>query len=485
MLLNKLFMNTNIIIQNNIEINNIETNSKNISKGDLFIAIKGITLDGHNYVKEAIKNGAKAVLINEDRLDDFIDLNIDIYTCKDTRKVLGIICSNYYDNPSKKFSLIGITGTKGKTTTSFMIKNIFEMAGYNVGLIGTNGTYINNKKIYDNDRTTPDSLLLQKLFYEMVLNKCDFVIMEVSSQSLKMDRVIGSDFDVSIFTNFSKDHISKNEHESLDDYFLSKTKLFDMSPISIINIDDEKSKTLMDLKKNTKYITYSVSNNSNKKANNIKYSNIIVSYETIINKKIEKVIVNIPGLFNVYNSLCAITVSEYFNIDTKYILKGLYDTKVKGRNEYVENDLGLNIIIDYAHTEKSMENILVATNEYKKGILITVFGCGGDRDKGKRKKMGEISGKLSDFTIITSDNPRSENPSSIISEIEEGISPVTSNYLVLESRIEAIKKAISMANKDDIILLLGKGHELYQEINGEKYPFDERLIIKKIISKEI
>lgn len=477
MLLSRLLENTGVKSYRNININKICINSKEVKKGDLFIAIKGSNYDGHDYITDAINNGADAILINN---DNNIKYNSNVIKCNNTRDILGIICSNYYNNPSKEFTLIGITGTKGKTTTSFMIKKILEESGFKVGLIGTLGSFVGDNKIYNNVRTTPDSLELQYIFRMMADLKCDYVVIEVSSQSLKLNRVIGSNFDIGVFTNFSEDHISEKEHKNMKDYFLSKTKLFDMTKIAIVNKDDKKTKDLMNLKRNNRYIEYGINDVSN-----IELDKDKTSYSVYINKVKEKVIIFMPGLFNIYNSLCAIKVCELLNISNEDIIKGLKKVKVKGRNEFICNKYNLNIIIDYAHQESSMENILKTTNEYKTGKLITVFGCGGDRDKSKRKKMGELSGKLSDFTIITSDNPRNESPRAIIKEIEEGIIPVTNNYLVIEDRIKAIKKAISLASKEDIILLLGKGHEDYQEINNKKYPFDERIIIKKIMDNEI
>ena len=461
--ISKLLKDTDIKYNKDFIINNISCNSKEINKGDLFIAIKGHNDDGHNYIEEAFKRGVVCAIINDDRYNDFKDMNV--LCTNDTKITISKISSNYYDNPSDKFFLIGITGTKGKTTTSFMIKKVLNKKGYKVGLIGTTGIYINNKKINDTDRTTPDSINLQKIFRYMVDNKCKYVVMEVSSISLKEHRVDNSNFDVGIFLNLSKDHIGLNEHKDMEEYFISKTKLFNMVKLAIINIDDNYGKRLLNML-NIKYLTYSLND-----CKNI----IINNKETKYTFDNENITVSMPGLFEVYNSLSSIVLCKYLNIDYKYIKEGLSNIKVKGRNEVIGN-----IIIDYAHNPSSLENILLSIKNYVKGKIICVFGCGGNRDKEKRPIMGKISGKYSDYTIITSDNPRYENKIDIIKDIEQGIKKVTNYYKIIVDRKEAIKYAIEKSKKDDIILLAGKGHETYEEVNGIKYPFDERKIIKEI-----
>lgn len=476
-----LIIGTDIKCDFNQTINDIKCNSKDVKKNDLFVAIKGVTRDGHDYIDEAILNGAIVIIVNDNRYYEFKDRKVLVIKTSDTRKTLSRLACNYYNNPSKEFYLIGITGTKGKTTTSFMIKSILEESGKKVGLIGTIGNYIGNKLVSDYGRTTPDSINLQKVFRLMADNKCEYVIMEVSSIGLKQNRVDNSFFDVGIFTNFSLDHISNREHKSIYDYFFSKLRLFDLVQIGIINVDDICVSKINRIKK-CNYITYSIFSDSDKKA----YSIIINDKNTVFKTKIynkEEEIVVLPGVFEVYNALGSIVLSELLNIDIKYIKEGLKNVVVRGRSEKVENKLGLNIIIDYAHNPSSLENILNTINKYKKGRLICVFGCGGDRDKSKRPVMGEISGRLSDYTIITSDNPRFENKLDIIDSIKSGIKKVTNNYKIIVDRTKAIKYAIQICEKDDIILLAGKGHETYEEINGIKYHYDEREIIKNIIDE--
>lgn len=464
MKLNKLLKGIDCINSHNYEITNISCDSRKIKKNGLFIAIKGYNFDGNNYIEEAIKNGCVSVITD----DINTSYNINTIRVEDSRKALAIISNNFYNNPLKKMKIIGITGTKGKTTTSFIIKKILEDNGYKVGLIGTLGTYINDKKIYDNTRTTPNSDQLFYLFNEMNNNNCDIVIMEVSSQSLKLNRVYGIEYDIGVFTNFSLDHISKNEHNNLEDYFKSKLKLMDNSKTLILNNDDKIVNKITKLYKK-KIITYGINNKSDLNASNIEINNTNTIFD--IDKRYK---IDIPGIFSVYNSLCAISVCKYLKCNNI----NLDNIKIKGRSEMVNNNLNIPIMIDYAHTPDSLLKILESSRKITNGRIICVFGCGGNRDSSKRPIMGIISSRLADYTIITSDNPRYEDPLSIINDIKKGIKK--DNYEIIVDRTEAIKKAIEISTENDLILLVGKGHETYQEINGIKYPYDERLIIDEI-----
>ena len=408
---------------------------------------------------------------------------ITIIMAPNTREGLAISASNFYGNPSAKLKLIGVTGTKGKTTTTYMIKEILEKAGKKVGLIGTIATYINGKKIKDSDRTTPESLELQQLFSQMVEAGVEVVVMEVSSQSLKLHRVDGCKFDIVLFTNFSEDHISPNEHPNMEDYFQSKLKLFHMCKTGIVNVDDLHGAKIPKLFPESNITTYGIDNFANVLAKDITITNAYVDFKVKITDRNERVKTGIPGRFSVYNSLAAICVAQKFGISPEIIKEALLEVRVPGRSELVNNKEELTIMIDYAHSPESLQNILQAAKSYTRGRVISVFGCGGDRDSGKRPIMGEISGKIADYTIITSDNPRTEEPQKIVNQIEEGIKKTKGKYEVIVDRTEAIEKAIKMANKKDIIILAGKGHEPYQEINGGKYPFDERIIVNEIIEK--
>lgn len=470
-----------------LDIKGIESNSKEVKEGYLFVAIKGFSTDGHQFVESAIENGAIAVMLQEgcDLKALNIPNDITILMVKDTREALAICSSNFYGNPSAKLKLIGVTGTKGKTTTTFMIKELLEKAGKKVGLIGTIATYINDKKIKDSDRTTPESLELQRTFKEMLDEGVEVVVMEVSSQSLKLHRVDGCQFDIVLFTNFSEDHISEKEHPDMQDYFNSKLKLFEMCKTGIVNADDLYAAKIPRLFPDSNIVTYGIDNFANVLAKDITITNSYVDFKVKITDRNERVKTGIPGRFSVYNSLAAICVAQKFGVDSEKIKQALEEVRVPGRSELVDNKLELAIMIDYAHSPESLQNILKATKSYTRGRVISVFGCGGDRDSGKRPIMGEISGKIADYTIITSDNPRTEEPKKIIEQIENGIKKTKGNYEVVEDRVEAIRRAIKMANKKDIIILAGKGHEPYQEINGVKHPFDERIIVRDIINEMI
>ena len=468
-----------------IDIKGVESNSKNVEEGFLFVAIKGFKVDGHEFIDSAIEKGATAIVVEEGcDLKQIKKLeNVVIIMAKDTRRALAIISSNFYKNPSKKFKLIGVTGTKGKTTTTFMIKEILEKAGKKVGLIGTIATYINGKRLGDSERTTPESLELQKLFSQMVKEKVEFVVMEVSSQSLKLHRVDGCDFDIVLFTNLSEDHISPNEHPDMQDYFNSKLKLFEMCKVGIVNTDDLHGAKIPDMFPDSQITTYGIDNFADVLAKDITITNSYVDFRVKITERNERVKTCIPGRFSVYNSLAAICVAKKLGIDPETIKQALLEVRVPGRSELVNNKLEIPIMIDYAHSPESLENILQAVKSYTRGKVISLFGCGGDRDAGKRPIMGEISGRIADFTFITSDNPRTEDPEKIVKQIEEGIKKTKGKYKVIVDRTEAIKEAIKMATKRDIIVLAGKGHEPYQEINGIKHPYDERIIVNELIEE--
>lgn len=471
-----------------IEINNLDKDSRNIKQGDLFIAIKGFTGDGHEFVETAISQGATAVMLQEGvsvELIKKIPKEVTVIVAKDTRYALAICSCNFYKNPSRKFKLIGVTGTKGKTTTTFMIKKILEKAGKKVGLIGTIATYIGDEKLEDSDRTTPESNKLQSIFAKMVEAGCEAVVMEVSSQSLKLHRVAGSEFDIGVFTNFSKDHISEKEHPDMEDYFNSKVELFKMCKTAFINADDYHVAKLPKLVPNCTITTYGIDNFCNMLAKDITITNSYVDFKVKLGMRNERIKTGIPGRFSVYNSLAAICVAEKLGASVDQIKEALEEVRVPGRSELVNNSKELTIMIDYAHSPESLESILNAVKSYTRGRVISVFGCGGDRDTSKRAIMGEISGRIADYTIITSDNPRTEDPQKIVDQIEEGIKKTKGKYTVIVDRVEAIREAIKMADKKDIILLAGKGHEPYQEINGVKHPFDERIIVNDIIENKI
>lgn len=469
------------------EVTAIEKDSRNIVEGSMFFAIKGFSTDGVQFIPSAIEKGAKVILVDE--TTDLRSLNIPsdvtLIVVPDARYAMAICACNFYDNPSRKFKLIGVTGTKGKTTTTFMIKEILQKQGIKAGLIGTIATYIGENKLKDNDRTTPESIELQRNFAKMAEEGCKAVVMEVSSQSLKLHRVAGCNFDIAVFTNFSEDHISPKEHPNMEDYFNSKLELFKMCKTGFVNADDIQACKIPKLVPECDIKTYGIDNTCDLLAKDITITNSYVDFRVKIGERNERVKVGIPGRFSVYNSLAAISVATKLGCSTEAIKDALLEVRVPGRSELVNNSKELTIMIDYAHSPESLQNILSAVKAYTRGRVISVFGCGGNRDTGKRPIMGEISGKIADFTIITSDNPRDEEPQEIVNQIEEGIKKTKGKYICIVDRVEAIRYAINMASKKDIIVLAGKGHEPYQEIKGETHPFDERIIVNKIIKGEM
>ena len=461
------------------EIKNINYDSRKISLNDIFICIKGFTTDGHKYIDKAIENGASTVIIEDDL--EISNNDITIIKVKDARKALAIMGANFYNNPSKKMKIIGVTGTNGKTTTAFMIKDILESDGKKVGLIGTIANYIGKKEIHT-ERTTPESLELQKLFYNMVEEGVQYCVMEVSSHSLALDRVYGIEFEGSIFTNLTRDHL--DFHKTFENYYKAKFKLFEKSGIKLINIDDNYGKSVYnDCTEIDKDRTYSIGikEDAYYKGFNEVFESRKTEFDVKLDENVEHFILNIPGDYNVYNALGAIVMTYKIGCNIKSIKKGIEDTLVPGRCERVarEYDLPYEIIVDYAHTPDGLLNILKTARAFTKGRLISIFGCGGDRDKVKRPQMGEIGERISDISIITSDNPRSEEPMDIINDILVGLK--NNNHIVIENRKEAIRKAIEIAKKDDVIVIAGKGHETYQILKDETIHFDEREVIKEIL----
>ncbi|WP_446899316.1 UDP-N-acetylmuramoyl-L-alanyl-D-glutamate--2,6-diaminopimelate ligase [Clostridium sp. LBM24168] len=459
-----------------IEIEEIQYDSRKVKKGDLFICIEGYKTDGHKYAKNACQNGAAAIVCSKS-IEKFLDCTVILV--EDCRKTMAAAASNYYGNPAGKMKIIGVTGTNGKTTSTFMIKSILEEAGYKVGLIGTIANYIGNKKLHS-DRTTPESLELQKLFRDMVDLEVDYCVMETSSHSLYLNRVYGVKFSQAIFTNLTQDHL--DFHKTFENYYEAKLILFRNTWNSIINIDDKYGKRVYEDVSGNK-LTYGVDNCADIRARSLDIHSRGAGFDVTYKGEKKHINLNIPGKYNVMNALGSIgaCVSEGIDMDT--VKSGLEKMlSVPGRCEIVTHgyNLGYEVIVDYAHTPDGLENILRTAREFTRGRLIAVYGCGGDRDNTKRPIMGEIGTRLSDFSIITSDNPRTEDPMHIINEIVDGIKK--DNYVVIENRKEAIKEAINMAEKDDVIVIAGKGHEDYQILKDRTIHFDEREIVKEIIS---
>ncbi len=477
MTLSKLLGNLKIIeIQGNIDIkvSGIAFDSQKVKPGDVFVCITGFKTDGHKYAYDALEKGAVAI-VAEHPLDDTA---ATVVVVENTRLALANMAAEFFEHPYRNFKLIGVTGTNGKTTTTYLVKAILENAGKKVGLIGTNQNMIGDEVI-PSHHTTPDSLELMQLFDRMTKENVDCVVMEVSSHSLALDRVAACQFDVGAFTNITQDHL--DFHETMDNYIKAKARLFSMCKSGIVNCDDNSFEKLVE-ESTCGVIKYGLANNADMQADNIVFKADGVEFDLKYKGEEVKIELSIPGKFSVYNALTAAGCATGIGLDLKQIASGLKNaTGVKGRIEVVKTNTDYTVIIDYAHTPDGLVNILNTIKGFAKGRIITLFGCGGDRDKTKRPQMGKIAGTLSDFCIVTSDNPRSEEPMSIIDDILVGINETDCEYEVIENRFEAIEFALDNAKTDDIILLAGKGHELYQILNDRTIVFDEREIVLKLI----
>ncbi len=458
-----------------IDILDVTQDSRLVKEGSLFVCIKGSAFDGHTVAAKMIENGARAVICEYD-----LGLENQIIV-ENSRAVFSPLCANYFGNPANSLKLIGLTGTNGKTTTTFLIKQILEKAGKKVGLIGTVQNMICDE-IYPAKYTTPDPYELQKLFSQMVDAGCEYCVMEVSSQALAQGRVNGLRFALGAFTNLTQDHL--DYHKTWENYFNSKKILFENCDIAVTNADDENGMKIIEGIDFKRVVTYAVDrNDATYVAKNVNFKPNGVDYE-IVGESIGRCNCPIPGRFSVYNSLCAASCALALGISFTDVLSAISTSSgVKGRIEVVPCDRDFTIIIDYAHSPDGLENIISSLKEIATGRVVTVFGCGGDRDKTKRPKMGKIAAELSDFCVVTSDNPRSEDPAEIINDILEGMKNVSTPYKVVENRKEAIAYAINNAQKNDIILLAGKGHETYQILPTGTIHFDEREAVAEILGR--
>lgn len=458
-----------------IKISKLECDSREVGKGDLFCCVSGTFSDGHKYAKSAVEKGA-AALICERYLED---CDVPQLIVHDTRIAMALCAAEFYDHPSEKMRIIGITGTNGKTSTTYMLKSIFEAAGKKVGIIGTICTVIGDRIVHS-DRTTPDSIHLQKLFAQMYDEGVEVVIMEVSSHALDQNRVYGVLFDVAEFTNITVDHL--DYHKTFENYLNAKKKLFSMCADAVINIDDPHSTDIADSTKSP-YATFGINPRADFFAEDIEYDTKHTEFTICEGKDKHRILIHIPGRFTVYNALGAAVVARKSGISWEDIERGLSQMNgVSGRIEALPtHGRPFDVYLDYAHTPDALENVIKTVREIAKGRIVTLFGCGGDRDSSKRPTMGEIAGRLSDFLVVTSDNPRTEDPQSIIDMIMEGVKRTDADYVVIVNRREAIEYALHNAKPHDIIILAGKGHEDYQEINGKKLPFDEKVIVEEIL----
>lgn len=471
----------------NVNIKNISYDSRKVEPGNAFVCIEGYKTDGHNYVESALQNGAAAIIAQKP-----VDVpeGVPLVIVNDSRKALALMGSNYAGNPSGKLTMIGVTGTNGKTTTTFLIEQILKEKGYKVGLIGTIMNKIGDR-VFPVTNTTPESLDLQLLLKEMVDEGVTHAVMEVSSHALDLDRVYGIEYDIAVFTNITQDHL--DYHKTMDNYLSAKKKLFANLNLysgkgklkhGVVNVDDPSSDSIINAATG-KVITYGVNKECNIKAVNITLRSDGVSFDVLTPEKDIPLSLHLTGLFNVYNSLAAFAVGLAEDISPEEIKNALEAVKgVPGRMEKVDEGQEFTVLVDYAHTPDGLENIIRAAKEFTHGRVITVFGCGGDRDRTKRPIMGEISGRLSDFSVITSDNPRTEEPLFIISQIEEGIRRAAGHerYSIIPDRRDAIKHAISMAQKGDTVLIAGKGHETYQLVNDQVLHFDDREVAREMLA---
>lgn len=457
------------------DITGIAYDSRKVSEGNVFVCIKGYETDGHRYAAQAAENGA-AVIVARDR----IDVGVPVVYVENTRTAIAELACAFYKNPSKKLKIVGITGTNGKTTSTYLIKSILESAGKRVGIIGTNENIIGDKVLLTKSTTptTPNALELQQLFTEMVYNGAEYVVMEVSSHALELERVHGCEFEVGVFTNLTRDHL--DFHKTMENYLDAKAKLFEISEKGVINTDDEGGKEIARRGRCGDVLTVGIGEGCALRAENMSYSARGVEFDLIYKGGRYPARIRIPGRFSVYNAVCAAGAALQLGIDMQTVVEGLAKAAgVVGRVEVVPTDTDYTVIIDYAHTPDGLENVIRCVKDFAEGRTIALFGCGGDRDNTKRAIMGKIAGELSDYTIITSDNPRTEDPDKIVDEIEAGMKRAGGAYERITDRRAAIGRALEIAKKGDVIILAGKGQETYQIIGKKKYDFDERIEVYK------
>lgn len=462
------------LIGEDVEVNELRYNSRKVEKGDVFCCVVGTFADGHKYAAQAVEAGAAALVVERQ-----LDIDVPQVLVENTRIAMAEMAAAYYGNPADEMVMVGITGTNGKTSTSYMLKSIAERMGKKVGIIGTIRNMIGDI-IIDTERTTPESVDLQRILRQMKDENVDVVIMEVSSHSLDQKRVHGISFDVGCFTNLTQDHL--DYHKTFENYFAAKKLLFAQCERAVINLDDSYAADMM-AGFDIPLLTVGVREQADVTASEIDITTRGVQFDFNYRNVTSRFNVPIPGLFSVFNAMSAagIALSLGWTLDSiKYGLEhmvsvsGRLEPLPTGKNEFT-------VLLDYAHTPDALENLLKTVRGFATGRVVTLFGCGGDRDHAKRPIMGEIAGRFSDFAIVTSDNPRSEDPMEIIASVEDGVKKSGCEYVVIENRRDAIEYALKNANKNDVIILAGKGHENYQEINGGKQPFDEKEIVAEIL----
>ncbi|MBR3771816.1 MAG: UDP-N-acetylmuramoyl-L-alanyl-D-glutamate--2,6-diaminopimelate ligase [Clostridium sp.] len=470
-----------------INVNHLIYDSRKVEEGDVFVCVSGAVCDGHSFIPQVTLKGAKAVIVERELTELDLDENKEITVIRvgNTREALAHMSAAYFGNPAEELKVIGITGTKGKTTTTYMIKSILENAGFKTGLIGTIETIIGEECI-PACNTTPESYVVQETFRKMVEAGCQCVVMEVSSQGLMLHRVSGFTFDYGIFTNLEPDHIGPNEHKDMEEYIACKSKLFSQCRVGILNADDSHLEEI--LKNHTCQVeTFGMSKKADLRATGLhlwrEQGSLGIAYDLsgLLDMKVS---IDIPGKFSVYNSMAAIAICRHFGVNREDILNALKNIRVKGRVEIVKVSDDFTLMIDYAHNAMSLESLLTTLKEYQPKRLVCLFGCGGNRSKLRRYEMGEVSSKLADLTVVTSDNPRDEEPMEIINDILVGVHKADGAYVTIPDRKDAIRYCIEHGMEGDIIILAGKGHEDYQEIKGKKYKMDERVLIAEILNEK-
>ena len=478
------------------EYTSVEFDSRKVIPGSIFVAVKGFTSDGHVYIDKALESGASMIVADSNDCpftDEELKAKGDKYgACiikvNDSRKASALIAKQFFQDPESAMNMIGVTGTKGKTTITFMIADMLEHSGIKTGLIGTVYDIVDGEKKHA-AHTTPEARDNYELLRKMADCDTKACIMEVSSQGLKLDRVCGIGFDIGCYTNFYEDHIGGNEHPDMEDYLNCKLKLMEMCDTAVINTDTPVSGRFLDRAREhcSKIYTYGMSDGCDIRAVDIVHGNrdghAGTSFRLISPWYEGEVFVGIPGVFNVYNALCAIAVAFISGADKDSVLDSIAHIEVPGRLQPVKNDLNITILVDYAHNAASLENVLDTLRETTQGRVITVFGCGGDRSHTRRFEMGEVSGKKSDYTIVTSDNPRTEDPMVIIGHIVSSIEKTGGKFEIVADRAEAIRKAVLVAKPGDIVLIAGKGHEDYQIFKDRTIHFDDAEVAAEAVRK--
>ena len=462
-----------------LEISSICTDSRSVRPGAAFFCIKGMHHDGNSFIPEAIHAGAAAIIT--ENAAGLEEKGASVVLVRDVREALAYTCAAFYGWPAKRLTVIGVTGTKGKTTCTYVIKSILENAGRKVGLIGTNEVII-GREHFDAKNTTPDAISLHGYLKRMADEGTDAVVMEVSSQAIKQKRTDGIWFDYAIFMNLSPDHVGPGEHRDFQEYLECKRELFRHCDLGIVNGDDPYGSRITE-GHTCRLESFGRGKECDIRAEDIRH--VCIEGRLGIRFRVRgemnfEVQVPMPGSFSVYNALAAISLCRHFHVRESDIQRSLLAIKVQGRTECALSRDGWRVLIDYAHNPAALASLLEALREYHPGRIICLFGCGGDRSPLRRKLMGRISAQRADLTIITDDNPRSEDPEKIREEIAEGVREEHGNYVIIPGRKEAIRHALSIARSGDLILLAGKGHETYQEIRGEKFPMDEREILREL-----